>query len=288
MGGPHAQGATFDVPIPPERIIELAASSGFDSELRVAAAARKAGMRVSESVYYIDKDEGKGRELDLLAHMVSLEYDKEPTVACAIHLCIEVKKTREPFIFFTSERGIVERGEGFAMMHWLHNVDGNLISAEDIDGRRPGARVPRLARSYVGAKGSGAQQIQSGVLSAVKAALHFSGRCREHWDEESRNIDIFVPILVVDGPIAECHLDKDTGELRAGEVDEVVYRQNYLSESYGDVGQQVQVYTLRRFEEIAPAYREWATSIMKILARRRRRKPKRNLHKDIISPEHRL
>lgn len=276
------------MPIPPERIIELAASFGFDSELRVAAAARKAGMAVSESVYFIDKDEGKGRELDLRAYLGSFEYFKEPVVSCAIHLCIEVKKTREPFIFFTSERGFVERGEGFAMMLWLHNIDDHLISADEIDEPRPGAGAPRLARSYVGAKGSGVQQIQSGVLSAVKAALHFRDRCREHLDENSRNIDIFVPILVVDGPIAECHIDPDSGELCASEVDEIVYLQNYLSESYGDVGQQVQVYTLRRFEEVAPAYRDWAASIMNVLAKRRRRKPKRNLHQDVLAPEDRL
>ena len=279
---PSSNWECIRVPIPPEAIIDLAQKSGFDSELRVAAIARRAKMHVRQSVYYIDKDERKGRELDLHIYLQAMDKT-EPVISCAVEMCVEVKKTRDPFIFFTSERDTVEPGQGFSLIRCLHNVDNNLIGYNDIERLRPLGQPPRLARSYVGAKGS--QQIQSGIISAVKAALHFRDQCEDHWDEKSRDIHFFVPILVVDGPLCECYLDVDAGELRASEVSDVVYAQNYLSDSYGDVSNQVYVMTLQRFDEIVGSFSEWAISIRDALVKTRHKQPDRNLHETTVPPE---
>lgn len=263
------------MPIPPEAIIDLAQKSGFDLELRVAAIARRANMHVRQSVYYTDKDERKGRELDLHIYVHAMDQDR-PVVICAVEMCVEVKKTRDPFIFFTSERDMLERGEGFSLIRCLHNVDSNLLSYSDIERLRPLGQPARLARSYVGAKGS--HQIQSGILSAVKAALHFRDECIDHWDENSRDIHFFMPVLVVDGPLCECYLDAESGELRASEVSEVIYAQNYRSDSYGDISNQVYVVTLQRFDEIVGSFREWAISIRDVLVKTRHQWPENNLH----------
>lgn len=249
------------MPIPPEKIIQLAQKSGFDAELRAASIARKAGFSVRQSIYFNDKDEGKGRELDLQATTVAHNTHTDPKIWCSVELSIEVKKTQEPFIFFTSVRETVERGEGYAMIRFTHNVDNKVLPVGRLDSRKPLSRPVRLARTYVGAKNGGQSQIFSGVISAVKAALHSQETCEEVYNDTSRDIVLFVPMMVVDGPICEVYLDEDSGELKASEVDEVVYVQNYMSENYGEVTSQVVVVTMDRFERILPAYAAWATSV---------------------------
>lgn len=271
-----------DVTIPPEKIVELAEASGFDAELRVAAMARRAKMTARQSVYYIDKDERKGRELDFSITASARDKSADPTVSCVVHICVEVKKTKDPFIFFTSPRGRVEPGEAFALIRWLHNVDNKVLDASDIERKRPSGRPPRLARAYHGAKGSGSQQIQSGVLSAVKAALHFRDECCERWSEDSRDVSFFMPVLVVDGPLCECYIDEETNELQGAVVDELVYAQNYLSDNYGDVSSQVYVVSIDRFAEILESYRNWAESIVQKLIETRDRTPISNLNNEVM------
>lgn len=258
------------MPIPPEAIIKLAEQTGFDSELRAASVARQAGFSVRQSVYYYDKDESKGRELDLQVVTIAIELSGEPKVWCSIELSAEIKKTKEPFIFFTSERERVERGEGYAIIRFLHNIDAHkFLPRAELDRNKPLRKPARIARSYVGAKSLGGQQIQSGVLSAVKAALHAHAECEEIQNETSRDIVIFVPMLVVDGPLCECYLDEKTNELRASEVQELVYLQNYISDSYGDLSHQVIVVTMARFATILPMFKNWAESVRDALIKTR-------------------
>lgn len=78
--------------IPLEKIVEAAGKAGFETELRTASIVADAAWRANQNVYFIDKDEGKGRELDLRAYQYFSSTHKKPEVTCMITLCIEIKK----------------------------------------------------------------------------------------------------------------------------------------------------------------------------------------------------
>jgi hypothetical protein len=90
------------VAVPVEKIIELAQKAGFETELKVASILASARWRVDQSVYYIDKDEKQGRELDLYAYRVFHQKDAEkPEIHCLVSFLYRSKKDVRAIYFFS-------------------------------------------------------------------------------------------------------------------------------------------------------------------------------------------
>lgn len=109
--------------IPLEKIVEAAEKAGFVTELRAASVLTNAKWNASQNVYFIDKDEVKGRELDLRGYKMFSGTQEKPQVTCKISLCIEIKKTADPFIFYTNKRAKFDGSAGYGIFHWKNNVD---------------------------------------------------------------------------------------------------------------------------------------------------------------------
>ncbi len=241
--------------MPIDVILDKAKASGFDSELAVAAILRKSGWSTSQSVYYIDKDEDKGRELDMLAYKNVVKVAQLPHVTCGVSLCIEVKKTKEPFIFFSNAPGKIEGGGGYSILKWLKKVDSTILPYKKLEDKRPFSIFKRISRSYTGVKSEA--QIKSGILSAFKAAVHWSENADETYSSSSFDIFFYIPLVVVDGPIYDCFYAEDGNELTAEKVDRVVYLQNYRSPNYGDINARVNVISIEALESVLEEYRIW-------------------------------
>lgn len=250
------------MPIPIEKIIEAADKAGFATELRAAAILANNGWSVHENVYFIDKDEGKGRELDIRASRSFLNKDEEPVVSCRIFLCIEIKKTADPFIFYSNKKRRIDGSAGYGFAHWRHNVNRLVLSFKDIERRRPLARAERIARSYSSFKTGQTQHILSGVISAFKAAIHERDRCDERYNDHSGDICFFVPMVVVDGPLYECFFEEGDDVLSAREIDEIQYLQNYHSEKYGRWSHTVHIMSLAAFASRLPHYADWGQDML--------------------------
>lgn len=86
-----------------QRIKRDIALSGFPLEIEVSSILRNDGWNVRNQVYYIDNEEGKPREIDIIAHKAFFErmgdYDR-----FNISLIIECKKSDKPWVFFTTPR----------------------------------------------------------------------------------------------------------------------------------------------------------------------------------------
>lgn len=257
------------MPIPLEKIVEAAGKAGFATELRAAAILENADWRPRQSVYFIDKDEGKGRELDIRAYKIFPSVNEKPEVTCMLTLCIEIKKTADPFIFYTSKKGEIEGSSGYGIFHWKNNVNRFILSYKDIEKKRPMAGVQRIARSYSCFKNGQTQHIQSGVISAFKAAIHERDICDEVYSDLSGDICFFLPIMVVDGPLYECFFEQDKDTLTAVEVDEVVYLQNYHSENYGRVSNYVPVMNIATFSKRLSEFTAWGEHMLAVMAHNR-------------------
>jgi hypothetical protein len=256
------------MPLDESKIIEAAAKAGFDSELKVAAIASGRSWSTQQNLYYIDKDEKKGRELDFEIYRI-LNADGTPHLSSQVFLCVEVKKTAEPFIFFSNEPQTFEPGSAFGLLHWKQNLSGKILSYKDVERFRPFAKPKRIARSYIAFKDGKSQQIKSGVLSAVKAAKNFAEECNEAWDDKSWDICFFIPMVVVDGPLYECFFESGSDKLTANQVEDLVYLQNYVSEGYGDFSALVSVVTLATFSECLARYETWAEHMLGVMVEAR-------------------
>lgn len=257
--------------IPKEKIIEVAKKAGFDSELKMASLLAKSGWQINQNVYYIDKDEEKGRELDIHAYKIFSATDRKPETNCHINLCIEVKKTSEPFIFFTNPPQFFETGGGYGLFNWKQNIDRHVLSYEDIEKVRPESTLKRIARSYCSLKDGKTQQIKSGILSAVKAAVHQTEECDESYSDESHDICFFIPIVIIDGPLYECFFTEDAQELTAQESEVIVYKQNYLSAYYGKISQQVLIIRSDAFLKHLIEQENWGNHLLESIMDKKHR-----------------
>lgn len=255
--------------IPLDKILEAAKRSGFDAELKVASALSAKRWTATQSVYYLDNDEKKGRELDCYAYRIFYERDTKPEVNCHINFCIEVKKTECPFMFFSSSPGVVEPGRGFATINWLNRIDNKILPYKSIERRKPLGDTERIARSYCSFKDNKTDQIKGGILSALKGALHYKTNCNERESDVSHDICFFVPMLVVDGEIYECYFETGSAELKAQRVETLVYMQHYLSEHYGKVSNRVVVTTLDHLPVLLEEYEDWGLDMLQTLEARR-------------------
>src|SRR5215208_6543520 len=71
----------------------------------VAAAFKAAGWGAADHTYYMDRDENKGREIDLVAFRRVEKQSEARKIALTLALSVEVKKvTSKPWVVFTSPR----------------------------------------------------------------------------------------------------------------------------------------------------------------------------------------
>ena len=257
------------MPILLDKIVEAAEKAGFASELKAASIVANAKWSANQNVYFIDKDERKGRELDLRAYKIFNSTEDKPEVTCMINLCIEIKKTADLFIFYTSKRIRHEGSSGYGIFNWHNNVSRFVLSYENIEKWRPFSSPDRLARSYSCFKSGQTQHIQAGLISAFKAAIHERDNCNEVYSNLSGDLCFFIPIMVVDGPLYECFFEQDEDNLTARSVDEVVYLQNYNSENYGRVSNCVLVMTLAAFSRRLPEFTTWGEYMLSVMAQNR-------------------
>lgn len=248
--------------VPIEEIIKKSLGSGFDSELKVASSLVSSGWAATQNIYYIDKDERKGRELDIVAHRAFSDYSLTPKINMWIYLCIEVKKSKEPEIFFSNYAGRFEPGRAYGLLHWKHRINNSILHWKEIEECKPLGDQKRIARSYMSFKDQGTQKLKSGILSAFKGAIYMAENCEERYDESSHDLCFFMPLVVIDGSIAECYFDKLDGNLIGRYVDNIAYAQNYRSESYGEVRGNVIVTNIINLSNLLGKFEVWGRSML--------------------------
>lgn len=248
------------MPVPAEKVLERAKASGFDAELAVAAVLRARRWGATSNVYYIDADEDVSRELDILGHKPFYMTTEKPEIYCWLYICAEVKRTSDPFIFFSDKVQGTDFGIGYGLLHTKNRVDRFVLPYTKIDDFCPVSGQNRLARSYIAFKDGKAQQVRGGVISAFKGAMYQAGKEPSRYSDSSHDISFFVPLLVVDGPLWESYHNEDA-ELVAEEVDEIIYLQNYLSPAYNSVTTRVAVVTLKALPAFLERMERWGESI---------------------------
>ena len=202
-----------------ERIIADINKTGFALELRVAQCLRSRDYHVATNIYFVDRDEEKGREVDIRA--LKNSFFEAAGVKHAVRHCllIECKKSiKHPWIFFTSAavsydqtlRGVLCRGASDA---WIRGRE------EQMKGQHPWFHEPDRGRSFYEAFSNDAAanpSIQKAILGVVKATIEAHETEFAAAYPHMPNATFYYPLVVVEGNLLTAHLSGATMRCSCG------------------------------------------------------------------------
>ena len=193
-----------------ERLLEDINKSGFPLELRVSHELLTRGYFVEHNVYYVDKDEKKGREIEISALRNSQSHprEKEPTWV-RVRLLVDCKKAQadKPWVIFTSPVTHYESYARTIMQAGLHEPEKlEADSIASVTAHHPYWLMPRRGRSYYeGFKGpdtgGSPNNIHKGVMSVIKATIARMDEDRGH------PFVMYQPLIILEGRLFEAFLD---------------------------------------------------------------------------------
>lgn len=208
--------------------------TGFPFEMEVSKILERNNWSVKNSSYYIDKDENKGREIDIISTIHQNKYiQRDLYLEVCFSLVVEIKKTEEkPWVFFTSEVNRVE--ENLPLDYTYSNFSSkgytlNRILRENI--RKANARLGR--NFYEGfTKNGGRDDIYKALSGTSKATYHALENCLANNDKAGdRLFHFFESVVVIKGKLFEAFLN-DKGEINLEETKYIQCQFNYMSPNY--------------------------------------------------------
>ncbi len=248
------------------RLLKHLEETGYPLELQVGGILSKHGWRVDHNSYYIDEDEQKGREIDIIA--ITNTYSQEYKVTVWNNLICEVKKAKKhPWIILSTKRGIIEH-EGWGRLHYTEGqVDSTLLPFEQIEMKSTTSQFLRIGRSYCeGFKLADAKSsIFEALTTVVKASEYWLKKNKESswgFDRDNlgfRDITFVDSIIVLDGLLYEAYLDDDN-HLRINKTTHLPVSFGYVSKAYGHE-YLVEIITFDAFAKLLSDKRNWIDSI---------------------------
>lgn len=219
-----------------KNIITEINKTGFPLELRVSKFLQDNGYRVANNLYYIDQDEGKGREVDMRA-LKNYKYKAGEKTHFIRHcLLIECKRSaKKPWVVFSSPQSVYDRRFFYLQcrgvkkdIKWV-----NTGVPKKMGEIHPFSSHERRGRSFFepfkNIEGGG--NIYKSLITSVKAAIAM--RNNAFGARAKGNVCIYYPVIIFDGKLYEAYLD-DKNKINTQEVDSVIVSFYYESPKYED------------------------------------------------------
>ncbi|UKS64699.1 hypothetical protein [Rossellomorea marisflavi] len=218
------------------KLMEDILKTGFPLEMEITQTLRENDWAVRNGSYYIDKDEDKGREIDIIAtkHIVNEIEETGFSREVVFSLIIEIKKTEgKPWVFFTSEaEGSIEKIlpidvaiAGFKTQSYL------LMRMFRENSHQIHTRIGR--NFYVGFSGNGGRDdIYKALSSVIKATRHSLENSVAAGNKGGDELFYYYePVVVIKGNLFEVYID-DEGKQVLEEADYIQTQFNYISSNY--------------------------------------------------------
>jgi hypothetical protein len=204
---------------------------GFPTELEVAHIFNKRNWRVNHNTYFIDKDENKSREIDLISDLLFQHRTEGKYTEYTFKLIVEIKQEKtKPWVLFTSKTTKFEKllMPTASFEREYSNCDWNTLS-NSIYENSPKVK-DRIGRSFTEGFSSGKDKIFNSLCNVTKALLFAKERIYKNKSDD-RMITLIEPLIVIKGDLLEAFID-DKGELQVIEKEHIQFSFNYLSENY--------------------------------------------------------
>ncbi|MGD0855466.1 MAG: hypothetical protein ABSA18_06635 [Dehalococcoidia bacterium] len=196
------------------RIVQDINKSGFLSELLVAKELVKNRWDVRNSVTFLDKDESKMREIDIIAF--HYRFDEPHDLSVEITLAIEVKNGNDkPWLVYTlpvsDSRNLQPASR--CILTYVHNLSDIVTHDLLVDGL-PRQRCRQVGISYGEAfkKDNVPSQIYTALVKSCKAAQSevepLQSADKQLQGLSFRQLAIFQPVVVLNGTLIEVRLSR--------------------------------------------------------------------------------
>lgn len=203
--------------------------TGFPLELRIAEFLNTKDYLVAHSIFYVDEDEGKSREVDLRVlknYEININNRKLWVRFCFL---IECKRCQnKPWVFLSSNKTPFDID--YNKVPFLPNR--NFLGKVDFDRIKiyqPFARYKKVARSYFEAfkNNERSENIFKALTTVVKATL-FTMKKGFAYDKTS--ICFYYPLIILDGRLFQGILNND--KINVKEVNSVLVSFLYESSTF--------------------------------------------------------
>lgn len=229
------------------KILQDLKKTGFINELKLVDLLSTRGWTTQHSRTYLDRDESKSREIDIVASL--RKFNLELGFGLDLNLVVEVKKSKNPWIVFTTKSSIAD--PGWRIIHSGTNFQRvfttanpllestppvfNLSSLIDYSPRQGIQNIGRAFHEF-NKNPTDKSTIYGALMSASKAALHISKPVldkpiQDFEPGQSTYVSIFLPTVVLDGTLYEAKND-ELGKISLDETNFVPMELHYSSPNY--------------------------------------------------------
>ncbi len=207
--------------------------TGFPTELEVSKIFLQQNWQVDFNSYYIDKDEEKGREIDLICSFFVQDYkddNKKSVFELSYYLITEIKKEEtKPWVIFMSESSDFERLLGLPKVWANNNLERSvLVKAFTKYNQKLHSKI---GRSAIEGFSNGKDKIFSSCCNTTKALEHSLESSYINKDKSTDGLfACYDSLIVLDGELLSASLNENDLELK--EEDYIQIKFNYLSPNY--------------------------------------------------------
>lgn len=203
-----------------EKIANWLTKQGYPLEMKVARAFQEAGFSVSSSEYYLDPDENKLREIDVVASMNNLIDD----IIFQVVYTAECKSSKKnPWVCFCSTNSSRDSSIGFFARY--ATIQGHVMLTElSFNPDITTADLFYLPGQYAYGVMNAFKDKLDVPYQAIQGARKSSQAIVAHYDKgqalpnKIQTVCVAFPLVVVNAPLFDCKLD-ESGELELHQVD---------------------------------------------------------------------
>ncbi|HEY9201261.1 MAG TPA: hypothetical protein VIQ81_06690 [Gammaproteobacteria bacterium] len=233
--------------------------SGLASELKVRRIFQERKWSISGGAAYLDKDEGKSREIDIVAHHgASIKRRDKTVIYNGFRIYAEVKKSEKPWVVFKHYPS-----KHFDSCAWNNIIDyinlpckplhlakslqkHSLIKANGWEGTgiHEAFKKPDQPSRWYGA-----------FLSAIKSATDYHEEYETEGEKESNDlyqnpteITFNQPVVILDGVLVTAELTSDN-DILIEAVNTAAFKFEYKTEHYNRSSYRVDVVTINGLQE---------------------------------------
>lgn len=295
--------ATTGMKITQPEILEAISRSGYPIEQRVAKQIRDHGYLVQTNPAYTDPETGKSREYDISAIQVSMISRGTTDAVWALLVC-ECENNEQPIVFFTSESFLGFMNMKYSGLPVKIISDNQLLPLWEFIGAKRFHHYGKgtVATQYCTfhrkndsarwvASHSDAHQTFLALVNAVEHGIedHCNNWVPPGRSKEKINLQIFYPLLVLQGDIYEARMD--AASLTIKEVEHVQYckdlwdgrgnrtyqidviSEKYVSKYLDLVDKEIETIRRRLQRQRSNAYHSIEYVTKQLIANSRKRKP---------------
>lgn len=227
-----------------EKVIRAVEETGFPLELRTAKLFSSRGCFVANSLYFVDKDEGKGREIDLRVLINRQHKVGDRTLLVRYCLLVECKRYKKrPWVVFTNAPTAYDQLLNTLEVSGANGDNWRPAIAQIVESVHPLFKLNRMGRGYSeifreGNHDEGEGAIYGALLTAVKSTVATKD---SSFAAGANSICFYYPLVVLDGSLWESYLVDE--KIDAEETSSAVISFFYESPNYSSRGFRVPIVT---------------------------------------------